>query len=110
MTTCTNPMCPEDTKLLRDVEKLGRKIILFTLEDGVCATNHHKLSCPCESLVIVNHRPFLIYALYVLKHAKQFITTTILFPGASELIIQESLLRLKSASIISSHATLSTCL
>ncbi|PPQ84237.1 hypothetical protein CVT26_013001 [Gymnopilus dilepis] len=46
VTTCTNSSCPKDTALLRDYAKAPRQVILFTLEDGACATYHYKLTCP----------------------------------------------------------------
>ncbi|EDR00140.1 uncharacterized protein LACBIDRAFT_334439 [Laccaria bicolor S238N-H82] len=44
--SCTNPLCPKKTALLRNIDKTGCKVIIFTLEDGTCATFHYKLSCP----------------------------------------------------------------
>jgi len=52
MTICTNPLCPKDTELLRNSAKAGRKVILFTLEDGACATYHYKLVCPCKYPIV----------------------------------------------------------
>jgi len=53
--TCTNPLCPKDTELLRKTSKIGRKVILFTLEDGACATYHYKLVCPSEYRLGIVH-------------------------------------------------------
>lgn len=47
-TTCTNSFCPKDTELLRNINKTGRKVVLFTLDGGAYATYHYKLICPSE--------------------------------------------------------------
>lgn len=45
MMHCINPDCPSRDKLLRAKGESNRKIILFTLGDGACATYHVKMSC-----------------------------------------------------------------
>lgn len=47
-TRCNNPLCTADDKVLKATSETGRKIVLFTLEDGACATYHFKLRCNGE--------------------------------------------------------------
>ncbi|PPR05018.1 hypothetical protein CVT24_010211 [Panaeolus cyanescens] len=45
VTFCQNPACLSDDKVLRSTSQSGRQVILYTLEDGACATYHFKLRC-----------------------------------------------------------------
>ncbi|KAF8967557.1 hypothetical protein BDZ97DRAFT_1980385 [Flammula alnicola] len=57
--TCTNPLCAKDTELLRKTTKAGRKVVLYTLEDGACAAYHYKLVCPaCKTTF---HNNYSVY-------------------------------------------------
>lgn len=45
---CNNPLCTSEVKILKATSTMGRKIVLYTLEDGACATYHFKLRCPSK--------------------------------------------------------------
>ncbi|TFK17030.1 hypothetical protein FA15DRAFT_683625 [Coprinopsis marcescibilis] len=42
---CTDPLCSATDKLLRGGDKSEKKIVLYTIGDGMCATYHHQLWC-----------------------------------------------------------------
>jgi hypothetical protein len=56
ITRCNNPLCTAEDKILKVTSTAGRKIVLYTVEDGACASYHFKLRCsgqfyiPCKSL------------------------------------------------------------
>ncbi|KAF8156137.1 hypothetical protein BJ912DRAFT_1027204 [Pholiota molesta] len=43
--TCINPNCTLGDKILRCTSQSGRQVVLYTFEDGACATYHFKLRC-----------------------------------------------------------------
>ncbi|KAF8160312.1 hypothetical protein BJ912DRAFT_1026540 [Pholiota molesta] len=58
-TRCNNPLCISEVKILKATSTTGRKIVLYTLEDGACATYHFKLRCPtCETTY---HNNYSVY-------------------------------------------------
>jgi hypothetical protein len=46
--TCINPNCTLGDKILRCTSQSGRQVVLYTFEDGACATYHFKLRCACK--------------------------------------------------------------
>ena len=53
ITRCNNPLCRADDKVLKATSETGRKVVLFTLEDGACATYHFKLRCNGQFVIRV---------------------------------------------------------
>ncbi|KAF6742941.1 hypothetical protein DFP72DRAFT_829203 [Ephemerocybe angulata] len=45
VTKCVNTQCPGTDKILRAGDRAERKIVLYTLKDGACATYHMQLRC-----------------------------------------------------------------
>jgi len=105
VTSCSNPLCFADDKTLRSTSKSPRKVILYTLEDGACATYHFKLHCAGKFLFNASSFP---WSWKLQQSVKRSIITIIQFTKGLDPTILEFLKQLRLGNINLLHGTLPT--